>query len=508
MTTHSFGSYEVLGLRDDVCWDRFGRFGPYGYGYQRNEGGLGLADRSEKVGSGKVWKQQPKVDWRNINWGEAQQRCYEKNKIRFSKNSTEIGDKEVKRVSRQAYILRSYTGFKYDDHQLLTMRAMITELNIKTGGEYDVHLLVQVKDDSVPIWTDKAVYRRTLEENVPEEFWGITTLWSEELMKLYYPAPFPENFENPSSQPIHGVYRGAHFPLFWFSQQHPEYDFYWNWEMDLRYTGHYYEFNNRVAEWAKKQPRKGMWERNSRYYMPEYHGSWTNFSQQVEKDTYLDPSGPVWGPVTFPNNGMLPSPDVTKPPRPYLEDNYQWGVGEEADLISFNPIFDPSKTNWVFRNDVDGYSRTHPIPPRRIAIITVSRLSKRLLDVAHQETYRMRHTMFPEMWPPTIALHHGFKALFAPHPMYFDRMWPLEYMDQIFNRPKTPTESVFGYGEHNQLGNSFYYHSGFAGALWRRWFGYRENNEGGSWYELTTAGRMCLRSTLLHPIKFERGPTE
>ncbi|KAF2404666.1 hypothetical protein EJ06DRAFT_215265 [Trichodelitschia bisporula] len=509
----SFGSYDVLGIRDDVCWERFGRFGPYGYGYDREEGGLGLAEKSEKVGSGKVRKQQPKVDYRKINWGEVQRRCVAKNKDRFDQNKTVAAGEKAekglkKRVARQAYILRAYTGYKYDDHQLLTMRAMITELSLKTGGEYDVHLLVQVRDDSIPIWTDKEIYRKTLEESVPEEFWGIATLWSEGLMRLYYPAPFPDNFDNPSGQPIHGVYRGAHFPLFWFAQQHPEYEHYWNWEMDLRYTGHYYEFNKHITEWAKNQPRKGIWERSARYYMPELHGSWADFQKLVEQETYQDPDGPVWGPVKFPNSGMLPSPNATKPPTTYLEDNYEWGVGEDADLITFNPLFDPAKTNWVFRDDVDGFSRQHPIPPRRVAIITVSRLSKRLLDLAHKETYKMRHTMFPEMWPPTIALHHGLKAVYVPHPVYFDRLWPLEYMDQIFNKPEKPTESVFGWGEHNQLGSSFYYNSGFAGALWRRWFGYRENKEGGSWVELTTTGRLCLRSTLLHPIKFERGPTE
>jgi hypothetical protein len=504
MTKHNFGSYKELGLRDDVCWDRFGRFGPYGYGYDRDEGGLGLAEKSEKDGSARIWKMQPRVDWRRVNWADAQKRCYGRNKARFTKDDSS----GKKKVTRQAYILRAYTGYKYDDHQILTIRAMITELSLKSGGEYDIHLLVQVKDDSIPIWTDREIYRQTLEESVPEEFWGISTLWSEELMRLYYPGPFPDNFENPSGQTNHGVYRGAHFPLFWFAQQHPEYDYYWNWEMDLRYTGHYYEFNKQIIKWAAEQPRKGLWERNTRYYMEDYHGDWNNFTKSVEKEILTSENAPIWGPLTFPNSGMIPSPNETKPPTSYFNDDYEWGVGEEADYMSFNPIFDPSKTNWVFRNDVDGYDRIHPIPPRRIAIITVARLSKRLLDMAHKETYKMRHTMFPEMWPPTIALHHGYKAVYIPHPVYFHHHWQLDQMDQIFNHPRVPTDSVFGYGEHNQLDNTFYYHAEFAGTLWRRWFGYREDNEGGTWHELTKSGRMCLRSTLFHPIKYERGPTE
>jgi Protein of unknown function (DUF3405) len=502
MTKHFFGSYKMLGLRDDVCWDRFGRFGPYGYGYDRKEGGLGLAEKSEKVGTNKIWSAQPKVDWRKVDWASAQKRCYEKNSVRFQEGNGK------KKVARQAYILRAFTGYKYDDHQILTLRAMITELNLKSGGEYDVHLLVQVKDDSIPIWTDKEIYQQTLEESVPEEFWGISTLWSEELMRLYYPGPFPDNFENPSGQTNHGVYRGAHFPLFWFAQQHPEYDYYWNWEMDLRYTGHYYEFNKQITNWAKQQARKGLWERNAKYYIEEYHGDWQNFTKTVEDEIITSDIPPIWGPVTFPNSGMLPSPNETKPPASYVNDDYDWGVGEEADYLSFNPIFDPAKTNWVFRNDVDGYSRVHPIPPRRIAIITVARLSKRLLNMAHKETYKMRHTMFPEMWPPTIALHHGYKAVYIPHPVYFHHNWELNHMNQIFNYPRVPTDSVFGFGEHYQLDNTFYYHATFAGNLWRRWFGYREESEGGTWHELTKSGRMCLKSTLFHPVKYERGPTE
>ena len=91
-----------------------------------------------------------------------------------------------------------------------------------------------------------------------------------------------------------------------------------------------------------------------------------------------------------------------------------------------------------------------PTPPRRCAIVTVARLSKRLLNLMHTETYKMRHHAFPEMWPPTVALHHGLKAVYAPHPVYMAHNWPLDYLDRTFNHPATPGDSVFGWGEHNQ----------------------------------------------------------
>ena len=103
---------------------------------------------------------------------------------------------------------------------------MINELALKSGGEYDVHLLVHVKNDSLPIWADETVYAETLQNAVPKEFWNITTLWSEEEMKTYYPGPFTDNFANIDESTVHGVYRSAHFALQWFSQQHPEYNFF------------------------------------------------------------------------------------------------------------------------------------------------------------------------------------------------------------------------------------------------------------------------------------------
>ena len=112
-------------------------------------------------------------------------------------------------------------------------------------------------------------------------------------------------------------------------------------------------------------------------------------------------------------------------------------------------------------------------------------------------------TMFPEMWATSIAFHHGYKAVYAPHPVYFDRNWPLGVIDQIFNRPLTPGDSPFGLGEHNMKGSTFYYNSGFSGALWRRWLGASENGEGGRKTEEAGTDRMCLRPLLHHPIKHE-----
>lgn len=508
-----YGSYSELGLREDICFDRFGRLGPYGYGYNESMGGHGAGQQSEHIGSDKIFDQTNHIDYSNMDWGSAQKRCLEKNKLRFEDQDSDAKRKE----QRHAYVLRTWTGYKYDEHQILSLRAMINELSLKSGGEYDVHFLVHVKNNSIPIWADEALYNETLQNAVPKEFWNISTLWSEQQMMMYYPEPFVDNFANMAGSNLHGVYRSAHFALQWFSRQHPEYDFYWNWEMDVRYSGHYYEFNTRIGEWAKKQPRKGLWERSRRFWFPKFHGDYQTFTKFVEQQTVEvdipknDPEQngpvPIWGPVQdFEHSGMLSPPPETQPPTSYEQDNYSWGVGEDADLLVFNPLFDPSLTNWVFRADMTGYNRSLPIPPRRAAIITVARLSKRLLNTMHEEVWRQKHTAFPEMWAPTVCMHHGLKAAYVPHPVYFDRDWDLEYMNQVFNFPTHVWASPFGWGENNLLGSTFYYNSGFSAALWRRWLGQWENGEGGKEFEEKGSGRMCLRPLLHHPVKYENGP--
>lgn len=509
-----WGSYDSIHVAGDRCYERFGRFGPYGYSYGREAGGLGLAEGSERVGAERVLARFPTVDYRNVSWGEAQKRCFAKNKHRFDAatpppagGGTAAGTPAPPKP-RTAFVLRTYTGYQYTDLQLLSLRATINELALQSGGEYDVHLLLHVKDESIPIHASDAVYRATIEANVPREFWDMTTLWSEALMRLYYPGPFPgeRNFENPSNQPLHGVYRSAHLALQWFAQQHPEYEHFWNWEMDVRYAGHHYEFHEGVARWAQQQPRKLLWERSSRFWIPSLHGSWAEFAARVERETAAEAATtpPVWGPVEFArgSEGALPALNGTAPPTSFAADDYAWGVGEAADLIVFDPLFDPARTNWVFRLDADGYDTALPPPPRRTAIITIARLSRRLLDRMHEETYRLRHSMFPEMWPPSVALHAGLKAAYAPHPVVFDHRWPPEVMDQVFNRPARPEESPFGWGEHNMRGGSFYYDSGFSSVLWRRWLGGHVDGQGGGRaFEESHSGRMCMRPLLHHPIK-------
>ena len=558
------GSHELFGLRNDVCFERYGRLGPYGFGYSQKYGGSGAGMDGEKEGSDEVWGDQLEVDYSKVRWAEVQERCMQANAHRFqpspkrlnhfftsmgsggpekdSNNKADhptdktVGPNGKRLVPRTAVIIRTWKDYNYDIEDMFYLRALMNELSLQSGTEYVVHFLIHVKDNNLQIWADEETYQRALDDALPEEFRGMGTLWSERQMGLIYGGIAETVYRD---LPVHGAYRSTYMPVQYFAHMHPEYDFFWHWEMDVRYTGHFQELFSKIPAWAKQQPRKGLWERNGRFYVPSEHESWEDFRQMVRFQTDqgtakkesiyekvaadagskhpLDsdarrPSAPVWGPLRPTGKGdEVADPDKDPvPPTTYDKDHYEWGVGEEADFITFNPLFDPHNTNWILAEDVTGYNTSGSnFPPRRTAIITASRLSKRLLDTMHRETVFKRHTMFSEMWPGSMALHHGYKAVYAPHPVYIDRRWPTSYLAAIFNNglhgaAGGSRTSVFSdERQHNFLGTTWYYHAGFSANLWKRWLGYKVDNDGGEEWEVREngEGRMCLPSMLLHPVK-------
>lgn len=557
------GSYEIVGLSDSMCFERYGRLGPYGFGYSVRRGGTGAGLVGEREGADEVWQVDQEVDYNHVQWGEAQRRCFDKNNHRFRPHSQALGDASAithversdnlrltgaeqlsanlesldssasksasKYHSRTAIVVRTMWDFQYTQEDVLYLRTLIAELSLASGGEYTVHFLIHVKDDNLQIWADPDIYTRALEDALPKEFHGMATLWSERQMGLIYGGLAESYFRD---LPVHGVYRSTFMPVQYFAYQHPEYDYYWNWEMDIRYTGHWYHLFENLRAWAQAQPRKGLWERNGRFYIPSIHGTWEDFKQMVrvqsEMTTPNTPTSvwsggkpgpriqgqgsaapltvdkPVWGPLA--PEDVFPIDDDPTPPISYEKDKYAWGVGEEADLITLSPMFDPDGTTWLLAEDVTGYNTTEKFPPRRAAIIAASRMSRRLLLTMHKEVALQRHTMFSEMWPASCALHHGLKAVYVPHPVFIDRNWPTNYLASVMNGGKNGASggartSVYGEREHNFLGTTWYYNSGFSGNLWRRWLGYRVDNDGGEEEELAGEGRMCLPGVLLHPVK-------
>ena len=558
------GGYDVIGLDNDVCFDRYSRYGPYGYGDD---------EYPENV---KHWKAPDTVpEWSEVRWGDLQDDCLERNKNRYRPDartpvvrlpSTVMPEPQVASSAfaiptdtsrsnfesrksqekvyhhRTAVLIRAWTGYHYEENDITAIRAMISELSLQSGGEYQVFLYVHVKDRDIPIFEDQATYDRILKENVPEELQDITILWSESIFPKWYPKVGDWQ-----------VYWQQFMCLQFFSITHPEFDYIWNWETDARYTGHHYHFFEKISEFADKQPRKLLWERNKRYYMPSVHGDYQSFVESTHRDVLnasansLIPA-PIWGPRPWARADPPQKPLGPSPPTSMADDDFSWGVNEPADFITLLPMWDPRNTSWSFRDKIWNYLPdvypvftpedwaadyfTHPDfvdIDRRVYINTVVRFSKRMLQAMHEENIVGR-SMQAEMWPSTVALQHGLKAVYAPHPIFNDRHWPAEYSAAVFDTaytvdPETgdslehrqgawteEADSPYNHDrEYNFQGWSWYYASKFPRNLYRRWlnwpivkqnWGEEEKVDGGEGFDGEGMGeRMCMPGMLLHPVK-------
>jgi hypothetical protein len=252
-------------------------------------------------------------------------------------------------MARKAVIIRTSSDQKYTENDIRNIRALVSELSLRSGGEYQVFLLVRVEDEPLPIWANPTVYMESVHENIPREFWNMTILWNDAKMKEVYPL-IPSEINNADQSPWLSIQMLA--------QEYTEFTHYWNWDFESRYTGHYYNLLEKLASFAKIQPRKYLWERNERYYIPSVHGQYSKFRLIVEK---VSGSDTVWGAPTIPGN--KPVGPVRPIPDP-AGDMYRWGVGEEADYISLSPIFNPVNTEWGPRNEVWGFEGSEDTPRR------------------------------------------------------------------------------------------------------------------------------------------------
>lgn len=117
-------------------------------------------------------------------------------------------------------------------------------------------------------------------------------------------------------------------PLQLFAHFYPEYDHYWQFEMDTRFLGHAGDMLRAFDAFGRAQPTKQARERASWAYMPKVHGSYEDFSADINRT--LEGGAAVWGPVkvNWIKPGSKPPPE--KDPK---KEAFQWGVGDDADLL-------------------------------------------------------------------------------------------------------------------------------------------------------------------------------
>ncbi|KAL4820355.1 hypothetical protein BDW67DRAFT_172598 [Aspergillus spinulosporus] len=455
-----FGSYNALGIDGNTCTTRFSRLSAYGYGEFGTNAGLVSAGIPSPV----------KVDW---NEDDAMSQHHEK---------------------RTAVILRAWHNMMWTENMQQYVRSLVMELSLHSGGEYEVFLLTHVKDNEIPLYAaDGDSNAQSLKEKfIPREFWDMTIFFSDETLMAWYPSV---EEHRPSYQHLQ--------PIQIFSALFPQYDYIWQLEMDSRLTGHFYHFLERASVFAKKQPRKYLWERNAYFHIPGAHDTWDAFIKTTDQS--LTGKSTIWGPAPPPSNSWTQTPLGPTPsvPRPE-DDNYTWGTDEEADLITFLPFFDPTVTNWVFSDVLWSFPAG---TPRRASPVTMGRYSKLLLKAIHNAQTTEGVAIVSEVTAPTFAIWHGLKAVHVPHPVYVDGKWASKELDRIVNRGDPEiinggSDSVWNWDhkfDHILYRMSYIIHQDPQG---RNWF------DGGDLRE-DIYGPLCFLPMFLHPVKntaVKKGP--
>ncbi|KND92118.1 hypothetical protein TOPH_02902 [Tolypocladium ophioglossoides CBS 100239] len=424
--TPFLGSQRELGIHK-TWMTADGRYGPYGFGEDKD-----TYNRST-------------VDWDRVDWGKLQDDCFDRNAERFPAMAPSVQVKGQTRFSwrnqtamktptpawdafngtrRAALVIRSYSNFDYKPEDMWHLRSLIAETALHSGGEYAVFLLVHVQDRESNVLRSQANYDDALRAaSIPPELQSIVVLWDDHLLESWYEA-----IEE------HRTMWQVNQPLQLFALHYPEFDHYWQIEMDQRFMGHAGEYLDAVSAFARNEPRKQALERATYAFNEDLHGTYKGLTAQV--DAANNGTSRAWGPVGIPDIRPIgPEPPVPRPE----DDDFLWGIGEDADVVVTSMCADVMHTEWTFRDYITGFFRGQATP-RWFCPPAVMRASRALLLAVHQGQHDQGLSIPSEAVLPTWALWHGLKLSYPPQPAY---MRPHEPELEDFKDETTRDEAAF-----------------------------------------------------------------
>lgn len=457
-----------------------------------------------------------------MDWAKLQNECFASNEGRFANAGPITSNTRFKlpgkthggklkprsgSTGRTAIVLRSWEGYNYTSMDLYHLRSLIVEAGLDLEADNAIFLLVDVKDQNGTrkIFHSSQNYERALQELVPAEFRDMAVLFDLELLENWYPE-IPE----------HSAFFQVYQPMQLFAQLFPGFDHYWQLEMDVKFTGHAGTWLDAMHKFAQREPRKQSVERSSYYYMPQVHGTYEEFRTTVNESLN---GGGIWGAVRIPD---IPHPIGPEPPvsHPSLDD-FQWGVGEDADLILTNALADVTTTKyWPFKGWVHGFKDGEAGTPRWYSPVAMGRYSWNLLNAMHHAQVHQALSLSSEATAVSFALYHGLKVIFPPHPWFHrpqarHRKVSVEELNSLFNGG-TPAENArannglaFGRAMYDpngvyQLfnGGTWWWVPGYPGRTWKYWMGVNEDPE----FDMPSMlrevdGQLWAPSMALHPVK-------
>lgn len=156
-------------------------------------------------------------------------------------------------------------------------------------------------------------------------------------------------------------------------------------------------------------------------------------------------------------------------------------------------MIDPVGTNWVYENNIYNFEAGAGTP-RRAAIVSITRSSRRLLQLISDAQLARGQWLVSEATLETFALLHGLKAVTVPHLISFSEETKME--DLLGDINKGPPHSKAGGDSPSML----YTKNGFLpGPWWEASYWFTGNGAAKIWDEYVD-GKL-LPPMLLHPVK-------
>lgn len=307
-----------------------------------------------------------------------------------------------------------------------------------------------------------------------------------------------------------------------FAYQFPEFDHIWQIELDIRFTGHSGNILNALDSFAREEPRKQARERSSFFFIPGVYDAYQDLLHAVNQT--LAGGSAFWQGIRTPGVGYIgPEPPVERPE----DDDFKWGVGEDADLILLSSTMNVTLDDaWVYKSWIGGFRDRWP--PRLSSAPAVSRVSWNLATQIHDAQVWDGKYLQSEATPVSFAHWLGLKISRPPLPTYGQHADDYSAKDlDIFLNGGPPSSELDGMalGQNTyepkyaqdvsveQLQPSWKWNPGYAGHLFRTWLQENYGDSGqleGDHYPREPLlqirdGKVLMPNLMIHPVKTNPG---
>lgn len=302
-----------------------------------------------------------------------------------------------------------------------------------------------------------------------------------------------------------------------FANTFDEFDHIWQLELDVRFTGHAGKFLKSLENFAFDEPRKQARERATYEFYPGVYDDYQQLLTAVNHS--LAGESDFWGPLRIRDiEPRGPQPPVLRA----RDDDFQWGRGEEADLILLSSATNVSlDDHWVYKGYFGGFEQA-PLP-RLSGAPAMSRVSWNLATQIHDAQVWKGLYLASEATPISFALWHGMKISRPPMPKYgqHSSLFNPEDID-IYINGGIPTKKHDGmawgempYGEKfsqnstvKDLGPTWAWNGGYGRQLFDAWIGIEHDEiDESATLPMTRDGDILMPNLMLHSVKTNPHPS-